>query len=103
MKFGLRDEVISSLKNVFTHFSQIDEVIIYGSRAKGTQNKGSDIDLTLFGKDLDLELLYKLQDKIEELNLIYILDISIYKQIDNQNLKDHIKRVGKIFYKKGSK
>ena len=37
---------------------------------------------------------------IRELCIKYKFDISIYEQIDNQNLKDHINRVGKVFYEK---
>lgn len=46
MKFGLKDETIEHVHDVFSRFPQIEEVIIYGSRAKGTYRNGSDIDLT---------------------------------------------------------
>ena len=38
-------------------------------------------------------------DELEELYLPYTFDISIFKQIDNKNLIDHINRVGVVFYK----
>ena len=54
--FGLTKEEIKSIQNVFTNFEDIKTVTIYGSRAKGTQKPASDIDITLKGQDINLEL-----------------------------------------------
>ena len=37
---------------------------------------------------------------LDDLLLPYTFDISLFNQIDNVDLIDHIKRVGKIIYKK---
>ena len=55
--FGLEPEVIVAVQRVFAMFPQIGQVILYGSRAKGSYRTGSDIDLTLIaseGSKLDL-------------------------------------------------
>ncbi|MCW0484384.1 nucleotidyltransferase domain-containing protein [Gaoshiqia sediminis] len=49
MKFGLSETTISLLCSVFENYPEIEEVIIYGSRAKGNYREGSDIDITLKG------------------------------------------------------
>ena len=99
--YGLCDDIIEKLKAIFAGFENIDRVILYGSRAKGNYKKGSDIDLVLQGEGLTLSnSVYLLMDKIEELMLPYTFDISIYSQIDNRDLLDHIKRAGKIFYER---
>ena len=101
MKFGLKDETIIQLQNIFSHCHTIEKVIIYGSRAKGSYKPGSDVDLTLVGNDLNLSnSVYPVMDAIEELLLPYMFDISIYSAIDNPDLVDHIKRVGQLFYEK---
>ncbi len=99
--FGLDPDTLINIKNIFSKFENISKVILYGSRAKGNYKKGSDIDITLVGKELNLNnTVYPLMDAIEELYLPYTFDISILKQIDNKNLIDHINRVGKVFYEK---
>ena len=98
MRFGLKEETIAKINAVFTKYPQVEEVIIYGSRAKGNQKNGSDIDLTLKGTDLDLELRNKISLEIDDLNLPYSFDISILDQINDPDLLDHIKRRGAIFY-----
>ncbi|MCK5096873.1 MAG: nucleotidyltransferase domain-containing protein [Desulfobacteraceae bacterium] len=100
MLYGLNKEIVQKINKIFLHYDQIEEIIIYGSRAKGTFKPGSDIDLTLKGKDLNLKTLNKIGLDLDNLNLPYTFDISIYNRITNSDLIDHIKRVGKVFYKK---
>lgn len=100
MKFGLKEETILKITSVFEKFPQIEKAVLYGSRAKGNFKKGSDIDLTLIGENLDLTLINKIENEIDELLLPYTFDISIYHQLDNSELINHIYRVGKTFYQK---
>jgi predicted nucleotidyltransferase len=100
MKFGLSIETIGKINSVFAKFPEIKKVIIYGSRAKGNYKKGSDIDLTLVGENINLSLTNKIEMQIDELLLPYTMDISIFHQIDNEELIKHINRVGNLFYSK---
>jgi predicted nucleotidyltransferase len=100
MCYGLKQTTIESIKNVFRRYSQVEQVIIYGSRAKGNYKNGSDIDLTLKGDDLSLTLMNKINIELDDLLLPYTFELSIYSHIKNCNLIEHINRVGKIFYKK---
>ena len=52
MKYGLSDQVITKIIDVFTKFPEVKEVILYGSRAKGNYKRGSDIDLAIKGKNI---------------------------------------------------
>ena len=102
--FGLDVDTLGDMRQLFQQFSHIEKVILYGSRAKGNYRKGSDIDITLIGKDLSLDnTVDPLIRKIDDLNLPYTFDISIFKQLDNLDLIDHILRVGKTFYEKEDK
>jgi len=98
MPYGLKQETIEAINRIFAHYSTIEEAILYGSRAKGNFKPGSDIDLTLKGEGLNLEQLNKINNDLDELLLPYTFDISIFRQISNPDLLDHIKRVGRKFY-----
>lgn len=100
MKFGLKKDIIDNINDVFKRHTQIEAVIIYGSRAKGNFKQGSDIDLTIKGHDLDLTMLNKISREIDDLLLPYYVDLSIYQHIDNPDLIDHINRAGNFFYNK---
>ncbi len=98
--YGLDENVIKDLKEIFAKFPAVEKVILYGSRAMGNYRNGSDIDITLLGKNLSNQTIFGIQDEIEELYLPYSFDISIFDRIDNEDLMDHIQRVGKVFYEK---
>lgn len=100
MKFGLSEQTIEKMKSVFTGFLEIDEIIVFGSRAKGNYRENSDIDLAIKVNNLDLTTLQKIEIRLEELYLPYTIDLVDYFKIENSNLIEHIDRVGKIFYKK---
>jgi predicted nucleotidyltransferase len=99
MKFGLNEETITAINLVFSKYPEIQEVIIYGSRAKGCFREGSDIDITLKGDQITDEICAKIWLDIDELNLPYLFDISVYQLLETDSLLDHISRVGKCFYK----
>ncbi|MFK5981404.1 MAG: restriction endonuclease subunit S [Flavobacteriaceae bacterium] len=98
--YGLKDKHIKAINSVFSQYPQIGKTILYGSRAKGNYRNGSDIDLTLVGKTLDLTTLFKIETQLDDLLLPYKMDLSILRKIENQDLVDHIKRVGITFYEK---
>lgn len=100
MKFGLKEDIIKQINNVFAKYPQIKKSIIYGSRAKGNFKKGSDIDLTLEGAGLNLSVINSLLNELDDLLLPYTFDISIFKQISNADLVEHIGRIGSVFYEK---
>ncbi len=99
MQYGLKKESIERVNRIFAQYDKIEEVILYGSRAKGNYKPGSDIDLTLKGKELNLKLLNKISLELDDLLLPYTFDLSIYHHIKQPDLIDHIVRVGKVFYK----
>lgn len=97
-KFGLSAQTIQRIRDVLKEYPAIEAAILYGSRAKGSYRPGSDIDISLTGKSLDHQVRNKVYRKLDNLLLPYTFDVSLYKQIDNPELIEHIERVGKLFY-----
>lgn len=100
MKFGIKEETIAKITSVFEKYPEVEEVVIYGSRAKGNYREGSDIDLTIKGSKMKDGILSKINCEIDELNTPYLFDISIIHQLHSPDLEEHILRVGKVFYRK---
>jgi predicted nucleotidyltransferase len=100
MKFGLSDSTIMKMQHVFEKYSQVDKVVVYGSRAKGNFRPGSDIDLTLFGKELDQQQCSDIAEALDDLFLPYMIDLSVFDQLKHSDLKEHIGRVGQVFYQR---
>jgi predicted nucleotidyltransferase len=100
MKFGLKETTIEKICSVFAGFPQVKKAVLYGSRAKGNYKNGSDIDLTLHGKDLTLNVLYKIDQELDDLLLPYTFDLSIFERLSDPEFIDHIQRVGVVFYQR---
>lgn len=101
MNYGLSKTVIEKISDVFKAHSDIDEAIIYGSRAIGNYREGSDIDITLKG-NISFESLLGIECQLDDLMLPYKFDISGYNSLKNKDLLDHIQRVGQVFYRKNN-
>ena len=99
LRYGLRDGDVQKLQAVLTRYPQITEAIIYGSRAKGNYKPGSDIDLTLKAK-MDSWTFNQLLVELDDLLLPYQIDLSLYNEIQNSELKSHIDRVGQVFFER---
>jgi predicted nucleotidyltransferase len=99
-QYGLKKESIEKILGIFEKYDEVEAAILYGSRAKDDYKSGSDIDLTLKGKGLNLTILNRINLELDDLMLPYTFDLSIYHHIEQQDLIDHIQRVGKVFYLK---
>ena len=98
--YGLSEKAIGVIRDVFAKHPQIEQAILYGSRAKGNYRNGSDIDLVLVGPGLDLSQLFKIELELDDLMLPYKIDLSAYHKIENQELIGHIDRVGVMFFER---
>jgi len=97
--FGLPDKTINMINAIFVQYPNIEKVLIYGSRAKGNYKNGSDIDLTVIG-DISAKDKVHISGLVDDLPIPYMCDLSIFKHIKNENLVEHIERVGQVFYEK---
>ena len=97
--FGLLDKDINYIKETLSKFSEIEKGIIFGSRAMGNYKKGSDIDLALIGENITNNILFKVDDYLNEVYPIpYFFDVIHYENISNTKLKNHIDEYGKVVY-----
>ena len=97
---GLPDDKRRKIAGVLAEFPQVEAAILYGSRAKGTHRRGSDIDLTLVGEGLDTSLLNAIAVRLDDLLLPEFIDLSSYAHLDNPGLRAHIGRVGREVYRR---
>ncbi len=101
-KFGLSAENIEWILRALRVFPEIEEAIIFGSRAKGSHKSGSDIDIAVKGQFPEYTYPERIRTMLEEgLYLPYFFDVVDYNKIDNPSLKEHIDRVGKLLYRRG--
>lgn len=90
---------METIRGIYSRFPQIRRVILYGSRAKGTFREGSDIDMTIVAtSEFGFSELAKVSTLFYDSPLPYLVDISDFSKLTNQNLISHIERCGKVIY-----
>ena len=103
LPFGLPLAAIEKIRGVMASHPEVERSVLYGSRAKGNYKTGSDIDMTMYGDDLNHTVLLKILDELDDLLLPWMIDLSIFRQIENVSLLEHIERVGVVFYQRVSR
>ncbi len=98
--FGISEEVIHDICGVFKQHPNIQKVLIFGSRAKGNYSEGSDIDLAAFGTNISFNELMDINIQIEDLGLLYKVDVVDYQKNMGTPIAAHIDRVGLVFYER---
>ena len=88
MEFGLKQNEIIALREALASIPEVEEAIIYGSRARGTNRVSSDVDITLKGSNLTYLQLALLDAKIDDLYLPYFVDLSLFSILKT---KDYIR------------
>lgn len=98
MKYGMLDDELKLMQDVFAQSPNISKVVLYGSRAKGTNRPFSDVDITLMGDHVTDDDLTDVMFRLSESLLPYFCDVSIFRNLSNDALISHIKRVGQTIY-----
>ncbi|GLX81288.1 nucleotidyltransferase domain-containing protein [Thalassotalea eurytherma] len=100
MSYGLATEQLRQICGVLKNHSSVESAVLYGSRAKGTYRLGSDIDITLKGRNITHKEFLHILNELDELFLPYCFDVSILSLIENDDVIEHINRVGKTIYQR---
>jgi predicted nucleotidyltransferase len=98
MIFGLSARIRADFARVFARYPTIEQVLIFGSRAKGSARTGSDIDLAVFAPRMTDPDFARLWIEIDDLPLVFKVDLLHWDRLANQALKDKIPREGRLFY-----
>jgi len=101
LSFGLSEKTLISLRSYFTSVPEVEQVMLYGSRARGDFHKGSDIDFMLIGSSITPRLLSKMDMEIDDLLLPYFIQITDRKEIRDARFLKVVEQEGVVFWKRG--
>lgn len=96
---GFTEHELSEFRAIISKIPRIEKVLLFGSRAKGCADRGSDVDLAVIGDSASEDDIFRLHEKLsEESNLPYFFDLLDYASLQDEPLKSHIDRVGITIY-----
>ena len=101
MRFGLSENDEKHILQALTQFPEIEQAVIFGSRALGNYKPGSDVDLAIAGAAVTRKTVLRLRALLnEDLPLPYFFDVAHYEKIQNDALKQHIDHEGRLLFRR---
>lgn len=92
--FGLDPDYVKTISQIVYRLPEVNKAVVFGSRAKGNFQKGSDVDIALYG-DLNYSQVGNIQYQLnEETKIPLFFDVVAFQLLENEALKEHIERVG---------
>lgn len=93
---GISDQILQSIIQTCMVFPSVKRVILYGSRARGDYRNGSDIDIAIDAPEMsDIEF-SRLWNSLDDLPIIYTMDIVHLQSLKNEALLDAIRQEGHV-------
>ena len=102
-RFGLPEHAIQAIQQVLAAHPEVEQAIVYGSRALGRQRLASDIDLTLIGPAIGFGSLARIEAELDDLLLPWMIDLSRLADLSHPPLLAHIERAGQVLYRRGDR
>ncbi len=99
-KYGILEKDMKAIISILSTNIKVEKIVLFGSRAKGNFQPGSDIDVALKGEGLNLDDLLEAGGKYDSLLLPFKLDLVIHSRISENLLLDHIERVGIVLFER---
>lgn len=96
--FGLAQRHYSNFVEIFRSYPQIEQVLIFGSRAKGTDKPWSDFDLAVEAPEMSDQDFSRLWSEIDSLPLAFKIDLIHLNKLGAEALRDRINKQGQFFY-----
>jgi predicted nucleotidyltransferase len=97
-QYGLTRAQLQLIIDILRQFPAVEQAVLFGSRAKGTQHNRSDVDLAVKGARLDRHTLAQLAMAFDDSDLPYAVDVQILQDIQSPALQEHIQHIGKVIY-----
>lgn len=92
--------VIREIENICKRYSNIDKVVLFGSRARGDNRERSDFDVAIYMQGEYTKIL----DEIDNINTLLKIDITIIKPENSlsEQFLDNVKKEGITIYEQVS-
>jgi len=95
------NQVLSKAIDVLAGELNPKKILLFGSRAKGTNSKNADFDIAVDAKKPDFEKQRKIEEKIEGIAGLHKVDVVYLGNVDEE-FRKIIAETGKIVYEKGN-
>ncbi len=98
----INKELQKKIIEVILQYKQPEKIVVFGSRAQGSSQATSDIDIAIFGKnwtDKDINVVkFNLDEKVK---IPLKFDLVNFYALTKEKLKNNILKNGEVIYESG--
>lgn len=98
LQFGLSDQIMASLRQVFSQYPAVEKAVMYGSRATGAYRAHSDIDIAIMAPNMTDREFSQLWNALDDLPILFKLDAVHFERMTNPRLRENISNEGIDIY-----
>ncbi len=95
---GISESILAQFRAVLAKFPAVEQAVVYGSRARGDFQNGSDIDLAVIGQALTPSDFAQLCWQLEDVPQLFKLDIVHFDKIQRPALQNAIRQSQHAIY-----
>ncbi len=100
-EYGLRQKDMDYMIRLFESTPSVEKVILFGSRATGSFERGSDIDMAIIGPSVTADEISRIHFMLEEESPTLLgFDVVHYDTLKNATLKKEIEERGNMIYER---
>lgn len=92
-------DITQKVVDILKGFLNPPRIIIFGSRAKGNNQKHSDFDFAIESSKPSLTIERKIREEIEKISGLYKIDI-IYLDSVDKDFREIVLKTGKVIYER---
>jgi uncharacterized protein len=96
--YGVGEKILQLILQPCMDSPKVKKVVLYGSRARGDYRQGSDIDLAIDAPQMTEREFAQLWNAIDDLPIIYSIDIVHLQAINDENFLAAINQEGVVLY-----
>lgn len=97
-QLNVQDDILDGIRKIANEFEDIECIKLFGSRVRGDHSQTSDIDLAIFGQNIDEgNFAYELETRL--LTLLEF-DTSFMNGIEDRGFIEQVEKEGIIIYEK---
>jgi uncharacterized protein len=97
-KINIKPLYLKMLFEIFENTPNLDQVVLFGSRARGDHKPKSDIDLAITTNNL--KALKFIKSQVEESNILLKVDVIDINYVESPKLVENINSDGIILWKR---
>lgn len=90
-------EILRKVVEIIKKYVYTDKIILFGSRTKKKHSKHADFDLAVDSENVNITLLRKIKEEVDEVAGLYNVDIVFLKSVD-QDFKRIILKTGEVIF-----